>query len=69
MEAVEEVDMGRGWVPHWPLGTVHPELAERLGVALEATVGGSITLYPEYRETLLQMRQEFDSNLAIQEQE
>ncbi len=69
MEAVEEVDMGRGWVPHWPLGTVHPELAERLGVALEATVGGSITLYPEYRETLRQMRQEFDSNLEIQEQE
>lgn len=69
MEAVEEVDMERGWVPHWPLGTVHPELAERLGVSLEATAGGSITLYPEYRETLRQMREEFDRNLAVQEQE
>jgi len=68
-ESVEEVDMGRGWVPHWPLGTVHPELAERLGVAVEATVGGSITLYPEYRETLLQMREEFDRNLSGQEQD
>lgn len=67
-EAVEEVDMGRGWVPHWPLGTVHPELAERLGVDIEATVGGANTLYPEYRETLLQMREEFDRNLANQEQ-
>ncbi len=66
MEAVEEVDMKRGWVPHWPLGTVHPELAERLGVSLEATVGGSVTLYPEYRETLRQMREEFDRNLAVQ---
>lgn len=61
-EAVEEVDMGRGWVPHWPLGTVHPELAERLGVSLEATQGGAITLYPEYRETLRRMREEFDDN-------
>ena len=69
MEAVEEVDMGRGWVPHWPLGTVHPELAERLGVSLEATGGGSITMYPEYRETLRQMREEFDRNLAVQGRE
>lgn len=61
-EPVEEVSMGRGWVPHWPLGTQHSELAERLGLAIEATGGGSVTLYPEYRDTLRAMRAEFDSN-------
>lgn len=59
-EPVEEVAMGVGWVPHWPLGTQHTEMADRLGIAVEATGGGSVTLYPEYRETLRQMREEFD---------
>ena len=64
-EPVEEVAKEPGWVPHWPLGTKHTELAERLGVAVEATTGGSATLYPEYRETLRQMREEFDRNQAV----
>jgi len=61
-EPVEEVAMGKGWVPHWPLGTKHSDTADRLGVAIEATGGGSVTLYPEYRETIRQMREEFDRN-------
>jgi hypothetical protein len=63
-EPVEEVAMDPGWVPHWPLGTEHSEMADRLGVAVEATGGGSVTLYPEYRETLRQMREEFDRSRA-----
>ncbi|PCJ39413.1 MAG: hypothetical protein COA71_14205 [SAR86 cluster bacterium] len=66
-EPVEEVAMGKGWVPHWPLGTEHADTADRLGVSVEATGGGSITLYPEYRETLLQIREEFDRNQAGEE--
>jgi len=62
--AVEEVAMDKGWVPHWPLGTKHGDTAQELGIAIEATGGGSITLYPEYRETLRQMREEFDANMA-----
>lgn len=65
-ESVEEVAMEPGWVPHFPLGTKHPEMAERLGIAPEATGGGSITLYPEYRETIKQMRAEFDRTHAAQ---
>jgi len=65
-EPVEEVAMDPGWVPHWPLGTRHTEMADRLGIAVEATVGGSITIYPEYRETIRQMREEFDRNLGVQ---
>ena len=63
-EPVEEVAMDPGWVPHWPLGTEHTEMADRLGITVEATGGGSITLYPEYRETLRQMREEFDRSQA-----
>jgi hypothetical protein len=63
-EPVEEVAMDPGWVPHWPLGTKHLDMANRLGVAVEATTGGAVTIYPEYRETLRQMREEFDRNQA-----
>lgn len=63
-EPVEELAMGPGWVPHWPLGTKHNESAIRLGVPVEAITGGGVTIYPEYRETLRQMRDEFDSMQA-----
>ena len=52
----------KGWVPHLPIGTEHTWWADRLGLPLEATGGGSITIYPEYRESLRQMREEFDRN-------
>lgn len=54
-EAVEEVDMPLGWVPHWELGTRHPDLAKELGVPIEAIQGGPETLYPEFRSKLRQM--------------
>ena len=63
-ESVEEVNMGPGWVPHWPLGTRHPDLADQLGIAVEGTGGGSETIYPEYRLKLKQMRDEFDARTA-----
>ena len=65
-EPVEEVAMDKGWVPHWPLGTKHTDMAERLGIAVEATTGGSVTIYPEYRETLRQMREEFERNQSAE---
>lgn len=54
-EAVEEVDMPLGWVPHWELGTKHPDLAKEIGVPADAVQGGRETLYPEYRIKLQQM--------------
>jgi hypothetical protein len=46
------------------MGASHLDMANRLGVAVEATTGGAVTIYPEYRETLRQMREEFDRNQA-----
>ena len=66
--AVEEVAMDKGWVPTWPLGTKHPDTANELGIAVEATGGGSVTLYPEYRETLRQMREAYDARVNAGEE-
>jgi hypothetical protein len=54
-EVVEETDVPRGWVPHWPIGTKQDEFARRHGLPFEATQGGKETLYPEYAEKLKQM--------------
>jgi hypothetical protein len=54
-EVVEETDVPRGWVPHWPIGTRQDEFARRHGLPFEATQGGKETLYPEYVEKLKQM--------------
>lgn len=63
-ESVEEVFNDQGWVPHLPIGTKHTWWSDRLGLPVEATSGGSATIYPEYRENLRQMRDEFDRNRA-----
>ena len=53
MEIVDEVaGRQKGYVPHFPMGTRHTEFAERFGLPYEATQGGSVTLYPEYVQTL-----------------
>lgn len=65
-EPVEESNFPLGWVPHWPLGTKHPDRAEELGISIEGTSGGSVTLYPEYRRELKRMRAEFDAAHAAQ---
>ncbi len=56
-ETVDELgDKPRGWVPHWPIGTTHPEFAERFGLPFEATRGGRESLYPEYVKKIEQMK-------------
>lgn len=58
-ETVDELgDKPRGWVPSWPLGTEHHDLAEDYGIPFEATQGGSDTLYPEYMRKIEQMKRE-----------
>jgi hypothetical protein len=54
-QSVEELDVPLGWVPHWPMGTRHADLAEQLGVPIEAIQGGRETLYPEFRLKLREM--------------
>ena len=66
-ESVEEGEHALGWVPHWPLGTQHTDLADQVGITVEGTGGGAITLYPEYRDTLRRMREEFDARRAAGE--
>ena len=42
-------------MPHYPLGSKHPEYADDNKLPFEATLGGKETLYPEYAEKLKQM--------------
>ena len=42
-------------MPHYPLGSRHPEYADEHKLPFEATLGGKETLYPEYAEKLKQL--------------
>ena len=56
-ETVDELgDRPPGWVPHWPVGTEHRDLAEQLGIPFEATQGGRATLYPEYMKRIAELK-------------
>jgi hypothetical protein len=56
VEVAEEVpDLRQGDVPHYPLGSIHPEYANDNHLPIEATLGGRDTLYPEYVEKLKAM--------------
>jgi hypothetical protein len=56
VEIAEELpDLKPGDVPHYPLGTRHPEYADANGLPFEATLGGRETLYPEYIDRLKEM--------------
>lgn len=56
-ETVDELgDKPRGWVPSWPLGTEHKDLAEDFGIPYEGTQGGKETLYPEYMKRIEQLK-------------
>ena len=56
-ETVDELgDRPLGWVPHWPIGTEHRDLAEQVGIPFEATQGGKATLYPEYVRRIRQLK-------------
>lgn len=57
-ESVDELgDKPRGWVPSWPIGTEHRDLADHFRIPFEATRGGRESLYPEYMQRIEQMRQ------------
>lgn len=56
VEVAEEVpNLQQGDVPHYPLGSRHPEYANENNLPFEAVLGGRETLYPEYAEKLKQM--------------
>jgi hypothetical protein len=56
VEIAEELpDIKLGDVPHYPLGTRHPDYADDNGLPFEATLGGKDTLYPEYVERLKEL--------------
>jgi hypothetical protein len=56
VEVAEEVpDLRQGDVPHYPLGSRHPEYANDNKLPFEATLGGRETLYPEYQDKLKQL--------------
>ncbi len=53
VEIADEVpNLRQGDVPHYPLGSRHPEYANDNKLPFEATLGGKETLYPEYQDTL-----------------
>jgi cyclase len=55
VDVAEEIPgLRQGDVPHYPLGSTHPEYADDNKLPLEATLGGKETLYPEYAEKLKQ---------------
>jgi glyoxylase-like metal-dependent hydrolase (beta-lactamase superfamily II) len=48
-EIVDEVvTEPHGFVPSYPLGTLHEEYAKAHGLPFEATIGGKATVYPEF---------------------
>ena len=48
-DTVDELgDKPLGWVPSFPMGTVHRDLADQFKIPFEATQGGKATIYPEY---------------------
>jgi hypothetical protein len=56
-DTVDELaDISLGWVPSYPMGTVHRDLADKFNIPFAATQGGKATLYPEYMRVIEQMR-------------
>jgi glyoxylase-like metal-dependent hydrolase (beta-lactamase superfamily II) len=64
-EAVDELgDRPRGWVPSYPIGTLHDDFARRAGLPFEATVGGRDTLYPEFASRIAGMNRSAPARAA-----
>ena len=56
-DTVDELgDKPLGWVPSFPIGTVHRDLADQFNIPFEATQGGKATIYPEYMRVIEQLR-------------
>ena len=55
-EVAEELpSLEKGQVPAYPLGTKHPEYADRHHLPFEASQGGAHTMYPEYPKRLQEL--------------
>jgi glyoxylase-like metal-dependent hydrolase (beta-lactamase superfamily II) len=55
-EVVDELgNRPRGWVPNYPIGTLHEDFARRVALPFEATVGGRDTVYPEFASRIARM--------------
>jgi hypothetical protein len=58
-DTVDELgDKPLGWVPSWPIGTTHHDLADQFHIPFEATQGGARTLYPEYMKEIQRLQQQ-----------
>jgi len=56
-DTVDELgDRPLGWVPSYPMGTLHEDFARKNNLPFEATIGGSRTLLPEFMKTIRQMQ-------------
>ena len=61
-ESVDEVLVrATGNVPHYPMGTGHPEFGERTGLPFEVTQGGAATMYPEYQQRVRELLREMEA--------
>jgi len=59
MEIVDEIGAPRaGYVPSYPMGTLHEEFAAQHGLPFEITQGGAATLYPEYQARIRELMRE-----------
>jgi glyoxylase-like metal-dependent hydrolase (beta-lactamase superfamily II) len=64
-EIVDEVaGHPTGWVPSYPVGTVHTDYAKMHGLPFEATQGGKATLYPEYMARIAAMSRDMPTEAA-----
>ncbi len=58
-DTVDELgDRPLGWVPSYPIGTMHDGFAKQFNLPFEATQGGSATLYPEYQKRIRALQQQ-----------
>jgi hypothetical protein len=58
-ESVDELgDKPLGWVPAFPLGTLHEEFAQAHNLPYKATIGGKETTYPEFMDKIKQFAKE-----------
>ncbi len=56
-DTVDELgDRPLGWVPSYPMGTLHEDFAQKHGLPFEATIGGKETLYPEFMKKIKEMQ-------------
>jgi hypothetical protein len=56
-DTVDELgDRPLGWVPSYPIGTLHEDFAKQFGLPFEATIGNKEALYPEYMKKIKELQ-------------